>query len=206
MMALAIVISLGAIAMMMSLCGFPRSFSRFATGLRTGLWQAAASAAWNSTCHRDRRPPAIALLPRIAPLSCGTGTNPVMAAASPDAIRPSSGSSAISIADETGPIPGIDRRSFAFAAGGAALSGLRSGRLPLQTTSQCTFKLLRTHRSMKSAQRSPIITQGALVLPLTSFGMTEASAMRSRLIPRTRSSGSVTAMSSVPIRAVQEGW
>lgn len=40
---------------------------RFATGLRTELWQAAASAAWNSTCLRDRRPPAIILLPRIAP-------------------------------------------------------------------------------------------------------------------------------------------
>jgi hypothetical protein len=39
-----------------------------------------------------------------------------MAAASPDVIRPSSGISAISMAAETGPIPGMDRRSRAYAA------------------------------------------------------------------------------------------
>ena len=55
-------------------------------------------------------------LPRIAPLSCGMGATPVIAAASPDVIRPSSGMSAISIAAETGPIPGIDSTSLAFAA------------------------------------------------------------------------------------------
>lgn len=114
-----IVISLRAIAMMTSLCGFPRSLRRLATVLRTGVWQAAASAAWNSTCRRDRPPPAIILLPLIAPLSCGTGASPVMAAASPDVIRPSSGNSAISIAAETGPIPGIERRRFAFVASGS---------------------------------------------------------------------------------------
>jgi hypothetical protein len=41
-----------------------------------------------------------------------------MAAASPDVIRPSSGISAISMAAETGPIPGMDRRSRAFGAVG----------------------------------------------------------------------------------------
>ena len=69
MIALAIVTRFRAIAMMTSLWGFPRSFRRFVTGLRTGLWQAAANAALNNTCRSDRRPPAIALLPRIAPLS-----------------------------------------------------------------------------------------------------------------------------------------
>lgn len=81
-MALAIMISRRAIVIMTSLSGFPRSLRRFATRLRAGLYQAAASAAWYSTCLRDRRPPAIVLLPRIAPLSCGAGAKPVMAAAS----------------------------------------------------------------------------------------------------------------------------
>lgn len=76
----------------------------------------AASAAWNTTCHSARRPPAIARLPRIVPLSFGTGASPIMAAAPPDAIRPSSGLSAISMAAETAPIPGMDRRCLAFAA------------------------------------------------------------------------------------------
>lgn len=44
-----------------------------------------------------------------------------MAAASPDVILPSSGISAISMAAETGPIPGMDRRSLTFAAEGCLM-------------------------------------------------------------------------------------
>ena len=58
----------------------------------------------------------------------------------------------------------------------------------------------------KSAQRSPIMIDGALVLPLTSRGMTEASATYSPSTPRTRSFGSQTASASDPIRAVPTGW
>ena len=70
-----------------------------------------------STCRSDRLPPAIALLPRMAPLSFETGARPVIAAASPAVIRPSSGNSVISIAAETGPFPGIDGRRLALAVG-----------------------------------------------------------------------------------------
>lgn len=57
----------------------------------------------------------------------------------------------------------------------------------------------------KSAQRSPIMIDGALVLPDTNFGMIEASATYRPCTPRTRSRGSHTAWSSDPIRAVPTG-
>ena len=82
------VTSLRAMATMTSLCGVPRILRRCATGFSSGLGQAAASAAWNRTCRSARRPPAIARLPRIVPLSCGTGARPVMAATSPSALFP----------------------------------------------------------------------------------------------------------------------
>ena len=65
----------------------------------------------------------------------------------------------------------------------------------------------RTHQpsSMKSAQRSAIITVGAFVFPLTSSGMIEMSAMRRRGTPWTRSFGSTTAIESTPILQVQDG-
>ena len=57
----------------------------------------------------------------------------------------------------------------------------------------------------KSAQRSPIMIDGALVFPDTSFGMIDASATYSPSTPRTRSCGSHTAAASEPIRAVPTG-
>jgi len=102
MIALVIVTNLHAMAMTTNLCGFRRSLRHFATSLRIGLEQVMTSAAWSGTCRRGRRPRAIVLLPRIIPLSCGAGAKPVMAAASPDAILPSSGNSAINIARVTG--------------------------------------------------------------------------------------------------------
>ena len=58
----------------------------------------------------------------------------------------------------------------------------------------------------KSLARSAIITVGALVLPPGRQGMTEASTTRSPSMPRTRSSGSTTALASVPMRQVPIGW
>ncbi|MCK7492377.1 MAG: thioredoxin family protein [Comamonadaceae bacterium] len=49
---------------------------------------------------------------------------------------------------------------------------------------------------MRSLARSAIITTGALVLPETSVGITEASTTRSPSTPRTRSCGSTTASAS----------
>ena len=58
---------------------------------------------------------------------------------------------------------------------------------------------------IKSAALSAIMMVGALVLPPTSIGMTEASTIRSPCSPRTRSFGSTTAVSSTPILQVPTG-
>lgn len=60
--------------------------------------------------------------------------------------------------------------------------------------------------SIISAHLAPITMQGALVFPPMSVGMMEASATRNPSMPRTRSCGSTTAMSSTPIRQVPAGW
>src|SRR6218665_2970649 len=61
------------------------------------------------------------------------------------------------------------------------------------------------HRT-RSAAFSLIITDGALVLELTSRGMTELSQMRRPSMPRTRSCGSTTEAASPPMRQVPTGW
>lgn len=56
-----------------------------------------------------------------------------------------------------------------------------------------------------SAHFSPIMSDGALVLPPVMLGMIEASATRSPSMPRTFSAGSTTAASSTPMRQVPTG-
>lgn len=64
----------------------------------------------------------------------------------------------------------------------------------------------RTTARIMSAAFSAIIIVGALVLPPTRVGMTEASTTRRPSMPRTRRLGSTTAISSVPILQVPTGW
>ena len=52
---------------------------------------------------------------------------------------------------------------------------------------------------MNSAARSPIMIDGAFVLPVVTIGMIDASATRRPSMPCTRSRGSTTAAASVPI-------
>ncbi len=59
---------------------------------------------------------------------------------------------------------------------------------------------------IKSAAFSPIMIDGALVLPPIRVGMIEASTTRRPAMPRTLSSGSTTAPSSTPMRQVPTGW
>ena len=60
-------------------------------------------------------------------------------------------------------------------------------------------------RLIRSATFSPISTLGAWVWPRISVGITDASATRSPRTPRTRSCGSTTLASSLPILAVPTG-
>ena len=57
----------------------------------------------------------------------------------------------------------------------------------------------------KSAQRSPIMMLGALVLPLMILGITLASATHNPSTPLTFKVGSTTASASLPIRHVPTG-
>ena len=59
---------------------------------------------------------------------------------------------------------------------------------------------------MRSAARSAIMTVGAWVWPRMIRGITEASTTRNPSRPRTRSSQSTTAASSLPMRQVPTGW
>jgi len=60
--------------------------------------------------------------------------------------------------------------------------------------------------SIMSAAFSPIMIDGALVLPEVSVGIIEALATRRPVMPRARSWVSTTAIGSDPILQVPTGW
>lgn len=123
--ALAMLTSFLATAVMMNLCGFPTFRRRSAKDFRFGVWYAASTAAWNITCLRARRRPAVVRFPRRVPLSCATVAKPVSAAAWSPVMAPISGISAISIVLATGPIPGMERRTPAVSERRSSLAMVR---------------------------------------------------------------------------------
>src|ERR1700756_5430831 len=80
----------------------------------------------------------------------------------------------------------------------------RVGRLDIQRRSDPETDAVSIWRSplMISAARSPTITQGAMVLPVVTRGMTDPSAMRRFLTPYTLRSPSTADIASRPIFAV----
>ena len=57
-----------------------------------------------------------------------------------------------------------------------------------------------------SAALSAIMMVGALVFPVVTIGITEASTTRSPSMPCTRHSASTTDIGSPPMRQVEVGW
>ena len=68
----------------------------------------------------------------------------------------------------------------------------------------CSMSSPHARCKISSAARIPITIAGAFVFPETIRGMIEVSATRSPVTPRTRNSGSNTAASSEPMRAVPQ--
>ena len=99
------------------------------------------------------------------------------------------------------PVRGIEPGSAALARPPRARHALAPRRLPVRQHALQWFAW-----RISWAARSPIIAEGAAVLPLTRVGMMEASTTRRPSTPRTRSSGSSTARSSAPMRQVPTGW
>src|SRR3546814_976298 len=90
--------------------------------------------------------------------------------------------------------------------GGEAHGRLREGRsLPAYSNPRARHPPRASCRIIADAF-SAIMMVGALVLPVVSTGITEASTTRSPCRPRSRSRESTTAAGSSPIRQVPTGW
>jgi hypothetical protein len=85
--------------------------------------------------------------------------------------------------------------------GDVAVAALAPGAVDVHRVNTCAHRVLLN----RSAILSPIIAQGAMVLPVVIAGITEPSAIRRFRTPYTRSEPSTTDMASRPILAVHVG-
>ena len=117
--ALRIVSSLRATAMIATILGFPAATSLSRKSFSTGLYRVAAIAPMNNTLRTLHRPPPMKLLPRHFPDWRVQGARPTRAAISRRSRVPNSGRSAIRVRAMIGPMPGTEasRSSFSRQAG-----------------------------------------------------------------------------------------
>src|SRR5215469_15136940 len=106
MMALRMVRSFRATAMVATILGFPASTSFWWKALRAGLKRAAAMAPVKRTVRTELRPPPMKLLPFHLPDWRVQGARPARAAISRRSRAPSSGISASRVRAMIGPTPG----------------------------------------------------------------------------------------------------
>lgn len=132
-MALRMVRSLRATAMIATSLGFPAARSLSRNRLSSGLKRAATIAPMNRTRRTLDRPPPMKLLPRHWPDCRVHGARPARAAICRRSSDPSSGSSAISVRAIVGPIPGTEASRSSFSARLASRGHDRRCRRPVRT-------------------------------------------------------------------------
>ena len=143
-------------AVMTTLKGLPALCRRSANARKRSLHRLAVSAAMYSVARRAPRPPRMRRCPRNAPLSWLNGARPARLAICCRLSRPSSGSSATSVAPVVGPTPGTLWTRSKSVVPGFVPSGLRVPSRPQRQLPKRPSLRVLTIRYGASASRASV--------------------------------------------------